>query len=105
MRMLFGFAGGIGHVLPIASIAPIARAAQAAGHTVAVAGRPQHAAEVEALGVGRSLNALEATPTDIREAAAVVLGDASYRSAAEGIAVEVAGLPGPEHAVALLERL
>ena len=48
MRFLFGFAGGIGHFLPIA---PIARAAQASGHTVAVAGRPQHAAAVEALGL------------------------------------------------------
>ena len=47
MRMLFGFAGGIGHFLPLA---PIARAAQAAGHTIAVAGRPQHQAAVEALG-------------------------------------------------------
>ena len=47
MRMLFGFAGGIGHFLPLA---PIARAAQAAGHTIAVAGRPQHQAEVEAPG-------------------------------------------------------
>ncbi|MEO8477558.1 MAG: glycosyltransferase [Actinomycetota bacterium] len=47
-RILFGFAGGIGHLLPMA---PIARAAQAAGHIVAVAGRPQHAAEVEALGL------------------------------------------------------
>jgi len=47
MRLLFGFAGVIGHFLPIA---PIARAAQAAGHLVAVAGRLQHAAEVEALG-------------------------------------------------------
>jgi UDP:flavonoid glycosyltransferase YjiC (YdhE family) len=67
--------------------------------------QPMNAARVEALGVGRSLNALEATPTDIREAAALVLGDASYRSAAEGIATEVAGLPAPEDAVALLERL
>ncbi len=48
VQILFGFACGIGHFLPIA---PIARAAQAAGHTVAVAGRPQHAAEVEALGL------------------------------------------------------
>ncbi|MGZ8594568.1 MAG: glycosyltransferase [Actinomycetota bacterium] len=48
MRFLLGFAGGIGHFLPLA---PIARAAQAAGHTVAVAGRPQHAAAVEALGL------------------------------------------------------
>jgi UDP:flavonoid glycosyltransferase YjiC (YdhE family) len=47
VRILFGFSGGIGHFLPLD---PIARAAVAAGHQVAVAGRPQHAAEVESVG-------------------------------------------------------
>jgi UDP:flavonoid glycosyltransferase YjiC (YdhE family) len=36
VRLLFSFAGGIGHFLPLT---PIARAAQRAGHTVAFAGR------------------------------------------------------------------
>jgi len=37
MRMLFAFAGGSGHLEPLV---PIARAAKAAGHSVAFAGRP-----------------------------------------------------------------
>ena len=37
MRILFAFAGGSGHLEPLV---PIARAAKAAGHSVAFAGRP-----------------------------------------------------------------
>jgi hypothetical protein len=37
MRILFAFAGGSGHPEPLVPIAP---AAQAAGHSVAFAGRP-----------------------------------------------------------------
>jgi UDP:flavonoid glycosyltransferase YjiC (YdhE family) len=37
MRILFTFAGGSGHLEPLI---PIARAAEAAGHTVAFSGRP-----------------------------------------------------------------
>lgn len=44
MRILFGFAGGSGHLEPLV---PIARAAQAAGHTVAFAGRPWMVPKVE----------------------------------------------------------
>jgi len=35
MRILFSFTGGLGHVEPLI---PVARAAEAAGHTVAVTG-------------------------------------------------------------------
>lgn len=45
--MLFSFAGGRGHLEPLV---PLARAAVAAGHTVAFAGRPWMASQVEALG-------------------------------------------------------
>jgi UDP:flavonoid glycosyltransferase YjiC (YdhE family) len=45
--MLFTFAGGSGHLDPLV---PIARAAAAAGHTVAFAGRPWMIPKVEALG-------------------------------------------------------
>ena len=69
------------------------------------ADQPMNAARCEALGVGRSLNAVEATPADLRAAASALLDDPSCRSAAEGIALEIAGLPGPKHAVALLEGL
>jgi len=34
-----------------------------------------------------------------------VLGDPAYRVAAERMRAEIAALPGPEYAVALLERL
>ncbi|HXT34864.1 MAG TPA: glycosyltransferase, partial [Chloroflexota bacterium] len=47
MRILFAFAGGSGHFNPLI---PIARAAEAAGHTVAFAGRPWMIPVVEAAG-------------------------------------------------------
>lgn len=47
MRMLFTFAGGSGHLEPLI---PIARAAEAADHVVAFAGRPWMVQKVEALG-------------------------------------------------------
>ena len=47
VRILFTFAGGNGHFEPLA---PIARAAEAAGHTVAFAGQPAMVAMVEAAG-------------------------------------------------------
>lgn len=46
-RILFTFAGGSGHLEPLI---PIARAAEAAGHSVAFSGRPWMAPQVEALG-------------------------------------------------------
>jgi UDP:flavonoid glycosyltransferase YjiC (YdhE family) len=48
VRMLFTFAGGSGHLDPLV---PIARAAEAAGHTIAFAGRPWMIPKVEALGL------------------------------------------------------
>jgi UDP:flavonoid glycosyltransferase YjiC (YdhE family) len=45
--MLFAFAGGSGHLEPLV---PIARAAAAAGHVVAFAGRPRMAPAITALG-------------------------------------------------------
>src|SRR4051794_23207976 len=47
VRILFTFAGGSGHLEPLV---PIARAAEAAGHIVAFAGRPWMIPKVEALG-------------------------------------------------------
>ncbi|MFE0754749.1 glycosyltransferase [Inquilinus sp. NPDC058860] len=47
MRVLFSFAGGNGHFLPLV---PIARAVRAAGHAVAFAGQPAMAEAVEAAG-------------------------------------------------------
>ncbi len=47
MRLLFTFAGGSGHFEPLV---PIARAAEAAGHTVAIAGQPAMVPAIEAAG-------------------------------------------------------
>src|SRR5690606_38918541 len=47
MRILFSFAGGYGHFEPLI---PIARAAQNAGHTVAVTGRASLVPTIEAAG-------------------------------------------------------
>jgi MGT family glycosyltransferase len=69
------------------------------------ADQPLNAARCAALGVGRVLDALTATPADVREAAAAILTEPSYRRAAARLREEVHGLPGPEHAVDLLERL
>jgi UDP:flavonoid glycosyltransferase YjiC (YdhE family) len=47
VRILFSFVGGRGHLEPLV---PLARAAEAAGHTVAFAARPSRLPVVEALG-------------------------------------------------------
>jgi UDP:flavonoid glycosyltransferase YjiC (YdhE family) len=47
LRILFTFAGGTGHFLPLV---PVARAAEAAGHVVAFAGQAAMVATVEATG-------------------------------------------------------
>ena len=69
------------------------------------ADQPLNAARITALGVGRSLDAIEATPDDVRAAASSVLADASCRESAGRIADEIAALPAPDVAVDLLERL
>ncbi len=69
------------------------------------ADQPQNANRCEELGVARVLDATTATPRTIRDAVAAALADPSHRSAAERIADEIASLPGPEHALMLLERL
>ena len=69
------------------------------------ADQPHNAARCEALGVGRRLDALRATPEMIGEAVVAVLREPGYRAAADRIRDEIAALPGPEHAVDLLEQL
>lgn len=69
------------------------------------ADQPLNAARCADLGVARVLDALEATPEMVAAAVSAVLGEPGYRRAAERLRDEIAGLPGPEHAVALLERL
>jgi UDP:flavonoid glycosyltransferase YjiC (YdhE family) len=69
------------------------------------ADQPANAARCEAIGAGLTLDALRATPHDVREAVGAVLDDPAYRVAAERVRDEIAALPGPEEAVRLLERL
>ncbi len=69
------------------------------------ADQPNNAARCQALGVGWVLDAIGATPHDVRDAVSVVLADPAYRRAAERISDEIAALPGTAHALALLERL
>jgi UDP:flavonoid glycosyltransferase YjiC (YdhE family) len=69
------------------------------------ADQPWNAARCEELGVALVLDAMRATPDDVREAVSTVLEDASYRAAAGRVRDEIRALPGPEHALALLERL
>lgn len=69
------------------------------------ADQPANAARCEALGVALVLDPVEAAPETVRKAVAAVLSDPTYRSAAEVIRDEIAALPGPAHALTLLERL
>jgi UDP:flavonoid glycosyltransferase YjiC (YdhE family) len=69
------------------------------------ADQPLNAERCAALGVGLVLDVIAATPADVREAVSAVLSEPSYREAAERIRDEFAALPGPEHAVTLLEQL
>jgi UDP:flavonoid glycosyltransferase YjiC (YdhE family) len=64
-----------------------------------------NAARCEGLGVARVLDAITTTPEAAREAVSAVLTNTMYRSASERMRDEIAGLPGPKHAVTLLERL
>jgi UDP:flavonoid glycosyltransferase YjiC (YdhE family) len=69
------------------------------------ADQPLNAARCAALGAARVLDALTATPAEIRGAVSALLEDPAPRAAAERLRDEIAALPGPEHAVARLEVL
>lgn len=69
------------------------------------ADQPWNAARCEALGVARALDAMTATPDEIGACVADVLASESLRLAAERMRAEIEALPGPESALAQLERL
>lgn len=69
------------------------------------ADQPYNAARCEELGVARVLDPVSATPADVRDAVENVLADPAYRTAAERLRDEYDALPGPGHAVAMIERL
>jgi MGT family glycosyltransferase len=64
-----------------------------------------NAARCVQLGIGMMLDPIAATPADVSAAVSAVLASSSYRLAAECIRDEFAALPGPGHALMLLERL
>jgi MGT family glycosyltransferase len=64
-----------------------------------------NAARCAALGMARVLDAGTLTSEAVREAVGAVLRDPAYRENAARVRDEVATMPGPEHAVQLLERL
>ncbi len=69
------------------------------------ADQPYNARSCAALGVGETIGPDERTPEAIREAARAVRTDIRFRQNAERVRDEMAALPGPGHAVTLLERL
>ena len=69
------------------------------------ADQPLNAARCEQLGVACLLDPVAATAEDVRAAVTAVLEQPSYREAAERLRAEFAALPGPAHAVGLLEGL
>lgn len=71
----------------------------------ASADQPDNARRCEQLGVAQVIAPENRTPEAIRTAVRAVLGDPSYRANAERLREEMERLPGPEHAVGLLERL
>jgi MGT family glycosyltransferase len=58
-----------------------------------------------ALGVAQVVPADQRTPEVIRDAVRDVLGDSRYREHARQLRDQIQALPGPEHAVSLLEQL
>jgi len=69
------------------------------------ADQPENAARCAELGASRTLDQAQLTPEHIREVVLDVLRTPSYRQVAERLRNEFDALPGPEFAVALLERL
>jgi UDP:flavonoid glycosyltransferase YjiC (YdhE family) len=67
------------------------------------ADQPLNARRCEELGLARTLDAVRATPDSVRQAVSGVLADPTYRRNAARLRAEIAALPGPEHAVTLLE--
>jgi UDP:flavonoid glycosyltransferase YjiC (YdhE family) len=67
--------------------------------------QPENATRCTELGVGVTVPLAELSPEAIRRAVREVLSNPGYRARAERLRDEMAAMPGPEHAVALLERL
>lgn len=69
------------------------------------ADQPLNAERCAALGIGRWLDPVAATPADVAGAAGAILTDSTYAHAIRVLRREFAALPGPEQAVARVEAL
>jgi len=69
------------------------------------ADQPLNARRVDALGLGRVLDPITATPGDVRDAVWSVLTEPAHRRAAARLRDEIATLPPPDAAVACIEAL
>jgi UDP:flavonoid glycosyltransferase YjiC (YdhE family) len=69
------------------------------------ADQPLNAGRCQELHIARVLDPFHATAADVSNAASEVLSDPSYRRNAQRLKAEIEALPGPEHALRLLERL
>jgi UDP:flavonoid glycosyltransferase YjiC (YdhE family) len=69
------------------------------------ADQPMNAKRGKELGVGLVLDAVTATPADAHAAVSELLAVPTYRQEAERLHAELAALPGPDHAAALLEQV
>ncbi|QMU76339.1 glycosyltransferase family 1 protein [Streptacidiphilus sp. PB12-B1b] len=69
------------------------------------ADQPHNARRCVALGTGRVLDPVTASPEDVREAVATVLADHAYRRAAGRLRDEINALPGVETTVPRIEQL
>jgi hypothetical protein len=69
------------------------------------ADQPENAARCATLGVAEVLPLLEMDPGSLRRAIDAVLGDDRYRRAARALRSEIEELPGPRHAVKMLDDL
>jgi UDP:flavonoid glycosyltransferase YjiC (YdhE family) len=67
--------------------------------------QPENAARCAEMGVGLTIPPEERTAEAIRAAVREILSSPMYRENARRISEQMAALPGPEYAVALLERL
>jgi UDP:flavonoid glycosyltransferase YjiC (YdhE family) len=69
------------------------------------ADQPFNAARCDALGVGRTLDAVTCSPQEVHDAVIEVLHDPAYRDRAARLRDETLALPGATYAVGLIERL
>lgn len=69
------------------------------------ADQPLNAERCAELGLAQALDVLAATPQQVAQAAAALLAEPAYRSAAQALRDEIAALPAPEQIIPALERL